>query len=62
MTRRIAFAALSVLLALPGPARAHGDTLDGPVVQAARQALGRDGDPPAVENGTLPGARVGGAA
>jgi len=39
MPRRIAFAGLSVLLALPAPARAHCDTLDGPVVQAARQAL-----------------------
>ncbi len=32
-------AALLLLLALPAPARAHCDTLDGPVVQAARAAI-----------------------
>lgn len=37
-SRLLAFAAM-ILLALPGGARAHCDTLDGPVVADARKAL-----------------------
>jgi len=37
----VVLAALAAALALPAPARAHCDTLDGPVVSAARLALQR---------------------
>lgn len=37
--RLAAVAAVILLLAAPGAARAHCDTLDGPVVETARQAL-----------------------
>jgi len=37
--RSIALAALPLLLLAPPAARAHCDTLDGPVVLAARKAL-----------------------
>jgi len=40
-TFTLAGAAAALLLALPTPARAHCDTLDGPVVNAARLALAR---------------------
>jgi hypothetical protein len=39
MLRPSLVAAVSLLVALPSPARAHCDTLDGPVVQTARTAL-----------------------
>ena len=39
MFKAAAALSLSLLLFAPGGARAHCDTLDGPVVQAARQAL-----------------------
>jgi hypothetical protein len=39
MSKASAIVALSLLLVAPGLARAHCDTLDGPVVQAARRAL-----------------------
>jgi len=37
----VVVAALAAVLTLPAPARAHCDTLDGPVVSAARLALQR---------------------
>ena len=39
MSKPIAFLAISLLLLAPEAARAHCDTLDGPVVQTARKAL-----------------------
>jgi hypothetical protein len=39
MSKTFAATALLVLAALPSAARAHCDTLDGPVVQTARKAL-----------------------
>ena len=39
MSKPIAFAAISLLVLAPVAARAHCDTLDGPVVQTARKAL-----------------------
>ncbi len=39
MSNRIAVAVLSLLAGLPATARAHCDTLDGPVVKTARTAL-----------------------
>lgn len=39
MLKPIAFVAISLLMLAPAVARAHCDTLDGPVVQTARKAL-----------------------